>query len=140
MRVDETLTFDEYWNDRRFQWKRPKLSGSKKLAYGDNIYHRSAKGKWIQEKSHHSCADGCENLKNVKNDTQTNRVLVASDFVYWGGAGPLIPSQFRQSGSDIRAVRGHKNNFSAQFVQQFVNWVKSQPDRGYIDRPLDWPL
>jgi hypothetical protein len=138
MKVREALTFDEYWIDPRFQWKKPKLVGSKRLAYGDNIYHRSAKRHWIQETSHHSHSDGSQNLANIKNDTQTNRVLIGADFVYWGGSGPLIPSQFRQPDSDIRAVRGHKNNFSVQFVEQFVQWFKSQPGRGYIDRPWDW--
>lgn len=138
MKVSETLTFDEYWNDPRFQKKKPKLSGSKKLAYGDNIYHHSPKGKWVQRKSHHSYADGCENPKNIQNDTQTNRVLIGSDFVYWGGSGPLIPGQFRQSGSDIRAIRGHKNNFQPQFIELFAAWLRSQPDWGYVGRPFDW--
>jgi hypothetical protein len=138
MKVSETLTFDEYWNDPRFQLKKPNFSGSKRLAYGDNIYHRSAKGQWIQEKSHHSFADGCANPAHIENDTQTDRVLLATDFVYWGGSGPLIPSQFRQPGSDIRTRRGHKNNFSSDFVERFVSWLTSQPDSGYVGRPLDW--
>jgi hypothetical protein len=140
MRVDETLTFDEYWMDPRFQRKKPRLTGSKMVAYGDNVYHRSKNGRWMQEKSHHGHADGSPNFANIKNDTQTNRVLTGREFIYWGRSGPLIPSQFRQPGSDIRAVRGHKNNFSLEFVKQFVDWYGSQPDRGYIDRPLDWKL
>jgi hypothetical protein len=140
MRVDETPTFDEYWADPRFQQKKPKLTGSRMLAYGDNIYHRSASGQWIQEESHHSHADGSLNFANIKNDTQTNRVLIGREFIYWGRSGPVIPSHFRQPGSEIRAVRGHKSNFSPQFVKQFVDWYESQSDKGYFDRPLDWKL
>jgi hypothetical protein len=110
------------------------------LGYGDNIYHRSENGQWIQEPSHHSLPDGSPNPANIKNDTQSNKVLLGSEFVYWGGSGPTIPSQFRQPGTDIRAVRGHKNNFSSQFVEQFLEWYHSQPDDGYVGRPLDWRL
>lgn len=138
MKVCEILTFAQYWSDPRFQRKKPKLSGSKKLAYGDNIYHRSANGKWMQENSHHSYADGSANSANIKNDTQADRILIAAEFVYWGGSGPLIPAQFRQPGRDIRAVRGHKNSFPPQLVEQFVSWLMSQPDRGYVNHPLDW--
>lgn len=140
MKVAEFLTFDEYWKDPRFQQKRPNLFGSKKKAFGDNIYHRSDEGHWTQESSHHSCADGCPNVNNINNDTQSNRVLVATEFAYWGGSGPLIPSSFRQQGRDIRAVRGHKNNFDAAFIQEFIDWFNSQPDRGQVGRPLDWRL
>jgi hypothetical protein len=139
MRIAEMLTFDQYWKDPRFEEKKPSLFGSKKRAFGDNIYHHSS-GSWVQEKSHHSHADGSENVANIRNDTQANRVLIGNEFIYWGGSGPLIPSAFRQPGSDIRAVRGHKNNFDAFFVDKFVDWVRSQADVGQVGRPLDWRL
>ena len=62
MRVTETLTFNEYWADPRFRTKRPNLRGSKKQAFGDNIYHRDSDSEqWIQEDSHHSYSDGTMN-------------------------------------------------------------------------------
>ena len=47
MRVDEVITFDEYWQDRRFRRKKPRMSGTTCLRYGDNIYHRDG-GKKFQ--------------------------------------------------------------------------------------------
>jgi hypothetical protein len=41
MNVDLKLTFDQYWHDARFQFKKPIMNGSLKLMYGDNIYHRN---------------------------------------------------------------------------------------------------
>ena len=38
MQVTEVLTFDEYFDDVRFQTKKPNLGGSLKQAFGDNIY------------------------------------------------------------------------------------------------------
>src|SRR5438552_4677305 len=82
MKVAETVTYDQYWEDPRFRVKRPNLRGSLKQAYGDNIYHRNPETcGWIQENSHHSLPDGRANPDNVKHDTQCPRVLVGSDFV-----------------------------------------------------------
>ena len=113
MRVEEALTFNEYWNDPRFGQKRPNLRGSKKQAFGDNIYHKTTPGgTWRQINSHHSYADGSQTSANITNDTQTDRVLISADYVYWGGAGPRIAEKFRNYGGvEICAKRGHKSNF-----------------------------
>src|SRR5262249_20801316 len=59
MKVDEIVTFDDYWLSPRFIEKRPLLNGSLKQRYGDNIYHRDKKTKkWLQENSHHSLKNG----------------------------------------------------------------------------------
>ena len=139
MKVSEEMSFEEYWSDPRFLKKRPDLERGKMFAFGDNIYSRDASGGWLQLNSHHSCEDGCPNPNNIANDTQTNRVLIGADFVYWGGAGPKIPTKFRNfDGHDICAVRGHKCKFPPKLVEQFVEWIIGQGLRGYMDKPLDW--
>src|SRR5205807_3428500 len=113
MKVAETLSYDEYWEDPRFRQKRPNFCGSLKMAYGDNIYHRNPKtGRWVQENSHHSHPNGQPNLANVKHDTQTPRVLVGTEFTYWGKEGPQIPSRFRRGGDrDVCCQHpGYKSN------------------------------
>ena len=44
MLVSETLTFNDYWESVRFQQKRSNLRGSKKQAFGDNIYFKDTRG------------------------------------------------------------------------------------------------
>ncbi len=139
MKVEEDLTFEEYWKDTRFIQKRPNLCGSKKLGYGDNIYFKSSSGEWQQLDSHHSLEDGSPNQANIKNDTQANRVLISTDFVYWGGEGPRIPAQFRNyQGVDLCAGRGHKSKFSNTFINEFVTWLRGLGVKGYAGRPIDW--
>jgi hypothetical protein len=140
MRVDEIITYDDYWRDPRFADKRPNLRGSKKQAFGDNIYHRDTEsGPWVQVDSHHSLSDGTANPRNVENDTQTPNVLIATDFAYFGGEGPQIPAEFRNfNGYDLCAVRGHKSNFPPSLVEAFVVWFRSLGAQGYIGVPLDW--
>jgi hypothetical protein len=141
MRVDDILTYDDYWRDPRFLRKRPNFKGSKKQAFGDNIYHRDmASGSWKQENSHHSLADGRPNPRNIANDTQTPNVLVGDEYAYWGGDGPKIPTEFRNFGGyDLcQAGRGHKNNFPGDLVSAFVSWFRSLGEQGVIGKPLDW--
>ena len=138
MRVTETLTFDDYWSDSRFKNKIPNLSGSKKQAFGDNIYHRDARGEWIQENSHHSHNDGTPNLRNIVNDTQTDRVLISDDYVYFGGGGPELPVRFTHPDCDLRARRGHRSNFPSWFLSDVVSWIRSLEVTGYTDEPLEW--
>lgn len=141
MRVSETVSYDEYWRDPRFGAKRPNLRGSLKQAFGDNIYHRHPKtGRWIQENSHHSFADGSPNPLNVRHDTGTSRVLIAKEFAYWGASGPKIPKQFRSSGGrDVCAHRGHKSNFSPDFVQSVIEWIRTRGATGYMGPPAEFP-
>lgn len=143
MRVDEILSFEEYWSDPRFQRKRPNLAGSHKMAFGDNIYHRSSDGAWLQLDSHHSLHDGSPNPKNVTTDTRVNRVLASREFLYWGGAGPRIPDELRAFGADEEDVcsstQGHRCRFSDEMVAAVVRWLEEVDQRGRQGRPGQWP-
>ena len=91
MQVTEKMGFDEYWNDTRFQRKRPVRNGSLKMLVGDNIYHSDGTGNWTQENSHHSNADGTTNERNLNRDTgSTDRVLLSDHFLYFGKAAVEI--------------------------------------------------
>jgi hypothetical protein len=142
MRVNEALTFEQYWSDPRFQQKKPNLRGSKKQAFGDSIYSRDAAGRrWCQADSHHSLPNGRPNPRNVTADTGTNRLLLSNDFVYWGGIGPELPRQFLRYGPQHMSVcagRGHKNKFPPQLVEALIEWIRSFHQSGYCGEPLDW--
>ncbi len=137
MRVSETLSFSEYWNDPRFRRKRPNLHASKVRAFGDNIYewdHLS--GSWLQADSHHSLRDGTVNIHNVRRDTSVDRVLVSDDFIYFGGKGPKIPNSGARN--VVHSGIGHSNSFSKQTIVQFVEWLRGLGEVGYSGIPLDW--
>ena len=140
MRVTELCTFNQYWNDPRFQRKRPTLQGSLKQAFGDNIYYKRSNNEWHQLDSHHSYEGGVSNPHNIENDTQCDRVLIGAEYAYWGGVGPDIPRQFRDyNGYDLCAGRNHKSKFPADFVENFVIWFRSLNVLGYAGDPLNWP-
>lgn len=141
MVVEETLTFDEYWEDPRFRQKKPNLHGSLKQAYGDNIYHRDpSTGEWLQADSHHSFKGGRPNQWNIDHDTKTPRVLVGFGFKYWGATGPKIPGRFREyQGHDVCcSTQGEKSGFPEKLVKSFVEWIQSHHETGYIGDPRDF--
>lgn len=139
MQVDEIVDFDTYWNDPRFGSKIPTMRGSRKQAYGDNIYHRAPSGDWIQADSRHSLADGSPNPGHIARDTKTDTVLIGRDFVYFGGAGPVVPEDLRtRHGVDLVHDRpSHRCRFPDELVEATVTWVRSL-GIGFQGRPHDW--
>ena len=140
MCVSETLTFNEYWFDPRFRKKRPNPQGSLKQVFGDNIYYQDeSTGQWHQENSHHSYEDGSPNPENIARDTGVDRVLVGINYTYWGGGGPHIHQNFRNyRGYDVCVGRYHKCRFPDDLVSDFVEWLNSLDQRGYVCHPLKW--
>ena len=118
MRVTETLSYNEYWCDSRFREKRPDIGA----ACGDNMYYQDANGQWHQ-------APGYHGPHAIGHDTQTNRMLVSDDFIYWGSAAPLLPL-FAEM--DVRAGRGHKCHFPDETIQAFVAWIRGCQGGGHI--------
>ena len=137
MRVTDAMTFTQYWNAPQLQRKRPNLRGSKKQAFGDNIYSRNpGTKKWCQANSHHSMPDGSPNPSNIRTDVKADRVLVSDDFVYWGGSGPRVPQRFLNYLGV--GARNHRTNFPPKFVEEFIGWIRSLGEKGYVGEPLDW--
>ena len=140
MCVTETMKFNEYWEIEQFQRKKPNLRGSSKQAFGDNIYLKNKTGQWQQQDSHHSYPNGVINMHNVRKDTKTDRVLLSSQFAYWGGSGPEIPQRFRNCNqSDICcAFQNYKCKFPEKLVNEFLAWIDSLQADGFLGEPLDW--
>jgi hypothetical protein len=128
MRIDEILSFDEYWLDPRFLVKRPNFTAAgEKFLYGDNIYHRGADNSFCQEYSRHR-AIGCPvNKRNLDRDTvRTNNVLISKFFSYFGDRPKPIPMRLRNA-EELNFVHkgtGESHNFSEGFIAKAVSWLE----------------
>lgn len=120
MRVKETLTFDQYWNDDRFISKRPVFNKGVMHMYGDNIYHHDG-DNWMQERSHHSMEDGSINYINLNRDTGTNRVLIATEFCYFGNNAITIPQEFNML---IAHGIGHRVSEDNEVINNFISYIR----------------
>lgn len=125
MQVSEIMGFDSYWSDSRFAPKKPVLNGSLKQVYGDNIYHRQG-DCWVQADSHHSLEGGLPNESNIRRDTQTDRVLLSTRFVYFGATAPVIPVSLcscSPTGKYLCCPGVGERIFSDSLVIDFEKWL-----------------
>lgn len=136
MQVGEIETFDEYWEDNRFTSKRPVFNKGILHMYGDNIYHHIEE-KWVQEYSHHSMEDGSINYANLKRDTQTDKVLIATDFYYFGNNAIDIPEKFSTL---IGKGRNHSVCRDEALIEEFINYVNLNYDKGIQGIPYSRQL
>lgn len=119
MRVNETMNFDEYFRDNRFEIK--------KLSNGDNIYYKkNNRLKQVQNRHHQE--------KDMHHDTKVDRVLISSLFWYFGDQAPEIPNEFR---SLIKKGPAHKNENDSKLIRDFVSWVSSNYRPGLHGYPRD---
>ncbi|MBZ9790498.1 hypothetical protein K9B32_10235 [Rhizobium sp. 3T7] len=139
MRVTETLTFEQYNADPRFERKKPIRNGSRKQSAGDNIYFPAA-GGWSQRDSFHSKPDGTPNPKHVANDTSVDRVLLSDDYVYFGGEGPEFPANLHDDGGRhiCKAGIGRSKFDDVAMENKLTGWLDSVSPRGVQGSPLEW--
>ena len=138
MKVTEKLTFNEYWNDDRFNRKKPNLRSSRMVAFGDNIYHKpDGSNDWLQENSHHTLHSGAPNPHNIKKDTSADAVLISNDFIYWGISAVLIPQELLAGNGESLIKKGpsHRCHFSQEFKNNFVEWIGDAPFKGLLGLP-----
>ena len=122
MKVSRSITFNEYWTNPSYRDKRPIRNGSLKMIVGDNIYHKF-NGEWQQLDSHHSYPDGSANIHNVKNDTQTDAVLVSDYFFYFGSAALEIPTSILQNLG--YANRRNHRTFDSVVAQPLTSFIEA---------------
>ena len=134
MRVSEALTFDEYWNDPRFAYKKPRQGSNYEDTCGDNVYRwYDETGSWIQEKCFHGDGDLAE-------DTNTDRVLVGTEFVYYGGSAMDLPVEFLARGEDYFCrFRNHQvHNLPTNLKDDVIEWLESMcRDGGRLGEPAE---
>ena len=95
MRIDEKISIADYYRDRRFRQKIPKISAKKQIyRAGDNIYRplrphptTASHFKQLPNPSHKA--------KHKKHDIGGENVLIGTKFVYFGRNALTIPRQLR---------------------------------------------
>lgn len=137
MKVEGWMTFDEYWNNPVFEFKKPILNGSLIQMYGDNIYHTDLiTGKVIQEKCAHSNKDNSQNEKHTQRDVRGKNVLYSKHFYYFGSSSPKIPKNLQ--GICCTSRNYSYKDIDDECIQNFVEWLEKNFDMGVNGEPCDW--
>ncbi len=134
MRVDEALTFDQYFEDPRFRQKIPHDSKNTEIhRCGDNCYEPGPRGRFRQLRSKHSKPCG-EHPANKKRDLDGDNVLVSKHFRYFGSKALRLPKAL----DELKVGRSHKCQFTEQAIARVERLLKSKPS-GIQAPPSKWP-
>jgi hypothetical protein len=134
MEVEEVLNVNDYWRDSRFACKKPSKNGTLIEQAGDNIYYKDRSGNWRQD-----CKAGYhrDNPHVFKQDTESNRVFIGKQFVYFGGNAVDLPdddfADHLPRGQGIKYLKDDSKDFAA-----FSKWAFDRPKLGRLGRPRDW--
>ena len=146
MKVEEILTFDQYYNDDRFQCKKPVITGSLVQMYGDNVYHtdksEKPKRKYIQDKCAHSHDDWSFYLEHYERDTKCDKVLLSRTFYYFGDHCIDIPDEFSYIRLNPNNIRGNMYYTDLQGdddkINAFAEWLDRTYGVGIHGDPCNW--
>jgi len=139
MQVEEIIFFNDYWQDARFQNKKPKVNGSLVQMYGDNFYHYDESSKkWIQENSAHSKENGKPNKNHLTRDVGGKKVLISQTFYYFGENSIEIPEALfdKMNGEKLRNYKILDSNIGSQFIQI----VRNKYEIGIHGDPSSWSI
>jgi hypothetical protein len=139
MKIEEKLSFKEYWNGKRFQIKKC-CTDSMLGKCGDNIYEPLSNGKWKQHPSWHTCLEfsdnECEKQKQI--DLDGCCVLVSKKFVYFGRKA--IPLPKRLAKFILPLGQNYKCNFDNKNVDEWDHFIEDflKKQSGMLANPTIW--
>jgi hypothetical protein len=136
MLVDEVVTFDRFWSDRRFRAKRPHFRSGRPAIErcGDNCYKPTADGGYQQIPSGHWDKENQrEDLRKKAKDLSGQHVLVARRFAYFGAEALELPEWF----SSVMPARYTRVNFTPAQQEDLREFLEGLPV-GIHARPRGW--
>lgn len=126
MVITSDATFDKYWTDPQFLSRRPKRNGTPKKQVGDNIYHRETQNSpWEQQDSVHSLVDGTQSAANTAHDTRINRVLLSTQYVYFGSLAEPLPLHVANELNYTRNARNYYR-YEAAEAPGLLGWLSGK--------------
>jgi hypothetical protein len=139
MKVEEKITIERYWDDPRFQYKKPVLNGSLVQMYGDNFYHKDPEtSSWMQDDSAHSFEKGILNESHLKTDIGGEFVLLSKTFYYFGDAAFKISEKFLPICNKGRNIKSDAIPISV--ANEFVWWIAENYSVGIHGDPINWKI
>jgi hypothetical protein len=136
MRVQRSLSFEEYWNEPRFERKRPRREkgATRQERHGDNCYEPVGKGTFRQLPSDHfDNKNNREDPKAKKRDLGGKSVLIARRFAYYGANAEAIPAHL----TFPRPARYNRVLRPSPDQRALVEWLDALP-QGRHGRPRRW--
>lgn len=123
MKMTEVMPLEDYWNDNRFQKKKP--CQRLKRSVGDNIYYRDENGKIRQYFPSLHSHPNREDMETKERDLKGENVLISEsgNFYYFGREAPKIPEALLCL---VKKGPFHKCKFSQEVIDRFLQWIQRE--------------
>jgi len=128
MKVEEKLSFDEYFEDPRFQSKKPSAGKGRIYLVGDNIYYRGAKAE--RRSKYH------ENEEQVK-DLKGQYVLISRQFWYFGRCSIKVPDEVKPNIPSV--VEEYKSSSACASSERRASPPHSSSQRSHVSTQVQAP-
>jgi Nucleotide modification associated domain 2 len=130
MQVSNRIHIHAYFEDPRFQAKKPNLRGNWKDRCGDNFYSQHPDGFWQQHRNRFHL--GSEYLAK---DTRRPFVFVSQKYWYFGRNAVVLPHEL----VPLIGGRGIRVRHAAGLAEQFFEWLQLKFEPGISGLPIDNP-
>ncbi|MDE2058784.1 MAG: hypothetical protein KGL31_12940 [candidate division NC10 bacterium] len=146
MQITDIIEQYEYFGLHDFQAKIPDLVRPEcRYRAGDNIYrpltnHPQGPDDFeqVRNPNHWNPTDDCEDRDHKIKDLSGRRVLVSSNFYYFGGKPREVPLEARPTIPSGQARYGFMTHDEAR-ARAFVEWVHGRFRSGVAAAPHKWP-
>jgi hypothetical protein len=136
MQVSEIIDLNSYWNDIRFEYKKPIVSGGTlSTMFGDNFYYLDENKKWVQIDCAHKNIDGIYNKEHFRKDTCGKNSIISERFYYFGDNAPKIPDHLIEV---CHITQGEKIVRPEELAIKFLKWLESNFQIGISGLPISW--
>jgi len=135
MQVAEIMSLNSYWQDQRFQYKKPVMNGTLSTIFGDNFYYLDESENWVQIDCTHRNEDGIYNEEHIRKDTAGENALIAEKFYYFGDNAQTIPDNLK---SVCHTTQGMKIVKPEDLSIQFLEWLQNTFENGMHGYPISW--
>ena len=132
--VDEVISFDNYWDNPRFQVKKANIKGSLIQMYGDNVYH-TVRNKIVQEPCAHS---NDPYGRHKKSDVSGMNVLLCKRFYYFGDKAFRLPKVYEYIGNTGNPRATKYKDLDDDKINSFITWLTANYEPGIHGDPCNW--
>lgn len=130
MKVTDKITYDTYFNNKEFQIKKPSRQ-SKMTLCGDNIYNK-LDFKYYQAQSYFH-----KKIENIKHDLSSDKVLLSSDFFYFGSKAISI-NRFKINIPRGQSRYGSKTSNSFEIERLWNYLIENYKINSVLGIPHAW--
>ena len=139
MEVDrEPLGFADYHNSPEYKLKIPDITSKNLIKHlGDNIYRPLPDGGFKQLPSRHSNPDGSQDKFHKERDLRGKKVLISSNFYYFGCSAVELPEKFK----GVIVGRSYRVNYHPPDLgKSLIKWLTNEFEPGMHGNPHKAPF